>query len=73
MLFSSQIYSEYAREFIAFSALDDTIEHKNVPIRLTLEHKHILEQRFLDVQNFVDLEGHGLPGPLGRDLAEPAI
>ena len=61
------------RELIALRALDDAVEDEDVAVRLGLEDEHVLVEGLLDVEDFVDLEGHGLARPLGRDLAEPAI
>ena len=62
-----------SRKLITLRTLDHAIQHQDVSVRLRLEDKDVLEERFLDVQDFLDLEGHCLARPLGRDLAEPAI
>ena len=63
----------HIRELVALSALDDTVEDQDVSVGLRLEDEHVLVKGLFDVEDFADLEGHGLTRPLGRDLAEPAI
>ena len=60
-------------ELIALGALDDAVEDEDVAVRLGLEDEHVLVEGLLDVEDFVDLEGHGLARPLRGDLAEPAV
>jgi len=62
-----------SRKLVTLRTLDHAIQHQNVAVRLRLEDEDVLEERFLDVQDFLDLERHRLARPLGRDLAEPAI
>jgi hypothetical protein len=38
-----------------------------------LKDEHVLVLRFLVVEDFLDLEGHGLTRPHFRGLGEPAI
>lgn len=61
------------RELVSFGALDDTIEDQYISIGLGFEDKNVLIKRFFDVQDLIDLEGHGLTRPLRGDFAEPAI
>jgi len=61
------------REFIAFRALDNAIKDENVSKGLRLKDKNVLVERFLCMQDFVDLQSHGLARPLGRDFPEPAV
>ena len=56
-----------------FSALNGTVENKDISICLGLEDENVLVEGLLDVENVVDLEGHGLARPLRGDLAEPAV
>ena len=63
----------HVRELVAFGALYDPIENQDVTVRLGLEDEDVLVERSFDVENFVDLESHGLARPLGRDLPEPTI
>jgi hypothetical protein len=53
--------------------LDNAIEHENVAISFRIEYEDVLVERFLYVKNFVDLEGHGLTGPLRGNLTKPTI
>jgi hypothetical protein len=61
------------REFIAFSALGNTIENQNIAICFRFKDQHVLIGRLFDMKDFVDFEGYSLARPLGRDFAEPAI
>ena len=61
------------RELVALSTLDDDIKNEHVSVRGGLEDEHVLIEGLFDVEDFVDLEGHGLARPLGRDLTEPTI
>ena len=54
----------YIRELVALGALDNSIEDKNISICLRLEYQNVLVERLLDVQNFADLQSHGLTRPL---------
>jgi hypothetical protein len=63
----------YVRKLVAFGALYDTIENQYVTVCLGLEDEDVLIERFFDVEDFVDLECHGLARPLGRDFPEPTI
>ena len=54
-------------------ALSDSFEDEDVPVRLGLEYEDVLIEGFLEMEDFVDLQGHGLTRPPGGDLAQPAI
>lgn len=62
-----------AREFIALSALNDIVQDQDSAVVAALEDENVLVLRFLVVEDFLDLEGHGLAGPHVRGLGEPAI
>jgi hypothetical protein len=68
-----RVEDNHSREFIPFSALDDSIEYKYIPIGLRLKDEDVLIKRLFDVQDPVDLESHRLTRPLRRYLSEPAI
>ena len=61
------------RELVTLRALDGTVEHEHVAVRLRLEDEHVLVLALLRVQNAAHLEAHRLSGPLRADLVEPAI
>ena len=61
------------REFIALSALDDVVQNQDSAVVAALKDENILVLRSLVVEDFLDLEGHGLTGPHVRGLGEPAI
>ena len=61
------------RKLVSLRALDRTVEHEDVPVRLRLEHKHVLEQTLFVVQDAAHAQAHRLPGPLRALFAEPAI
>lgn len=61
------------REFIRLGGLDDIVKHEHSAVVAGFEDEYILIFGFLVVKDLVDFEGHGLPWPLLRDLAEPAI
>lgn len=63
----------HSRKFVAFGTLDDAVKDQNIAVSFRLEDEDILIERFLNVENLVDLQGHGLARPLRGDLAEPAI
>jgi hypothetical protein len=63
----------YARDFITFGALDDTIEHEHVSVGVGLEDEHVLIQRLFDVEDLDHLETRRLAGPKDLLLSEPAI
>lgn len=61
------------REFIALSALNDIVQDEDSAVVGALKDEDVLVLRFLVVEDFLDLEGHGLAGPHVRGLGEPAI
>lgn len=60
-------------ELVALGALDDVVEDEHDAVVGRLEDEDVLEFGLLVVQDLVDFERHGLPGPHVVDLAEPAI
>lgn len=52
--------SDNSRKLISFGALDYSVQYQHVAIGLGLEDEDVLVQRFLDVQDLDDLEGHSL-------------
>lgn len=56
--------NENIRELITFCALDDTIQDKDISVRLGLEDEDVLVERLFDVQDLADFQGHGLTRPL---------
>jgi hypothetical protein len=65
--------NEDVREFIALSALNDIVQNQDSAVVTALKDENVLVLRFLVVEDFLDLEGHGLTGPHVRGLGEPAI
>lgn len=65
--------NEDVREFIALGALNDIVQNEDGAMVAALEDENVLVLRFLVVEDFLDLEGHGLTGPHVRGLGEPAI
>lgn len=61
------------RELVPFSALDNTIEDQDIAVGLRFEDENVLIKRFFDVQDLIDLQGHGLTRPLRGDFTEPTI
>ncbi len=61
------------RELITLGALDNVVEDEDVSVVGGLEDEDILVEGLLVVKDVLDLEGHSLPWPHIRDLAEPSI
>jgi hypothetical protein len=61
------------RELVPFSALNDSIEDQYIAEGFGFKDENVLIKRFFDVQDLVDLEGHGLTRPLRGDFTEPTI
>ena len=49
------VWTVRSRKFVAFGALDDAVKDQNIAVRFRLENEDILIERFLNVENFVDL------------------
>jgi hypothetical protein len=54
----------HVRELVTLRALNDAIKNENIAICFRFKDEDVLVDRFLDVEDFVYLEGHGLTGPL---------
>ena len=61
------------RELITLSALNDIVQNQHGSVVGGLEDEDILVLGLLVVEDFLDLQGHGLTGPHVGDFAEPAI
>jgi hypothetical protein len=48
------------REFITLTALNDSIENKNISKGLGFKDKNVLILGLFDMENAIDLEGHRL-------------
>ncbi len=57
-------------EFVTLGSLDDTVKDENVAEGGGLEDEDILEKRLLVVEDALNLEAHGLTGPLGVGLGK---
>lgn len=68
-----QVGPEVSRELITLGALNDVVQNEDCAIITAFEDEDILVFRLLVVKDLVDLQGHGLTRPHGRDFAEPAI
>jgi hypothetical protein len=53
--------------------LDNTIEDQDIAVGLGFEDENVLIKRFFDMQDLIDLQGHGLTRPLRGDFTEPTI
>lgn len=60
-------------EFVAFGALDDSVEDEDFAVVGGLEDEDVLEAGGLVVEEFLDLEGEGLAGPEGAAFVEPRV
>ena len=73
-LYSSEVWSWLdLRKFIPLCALNDVVEDEYCAMIARFKHEDVLIFRFLVMEDLVDFESHGLPGPHVGDLTEPAI